>query len=90
MHELDVAAFLHSGMLTALKMCAPLLLAPLLSGLAVAIFQAITQISDSTLSFLPKLGATLAAAYYAGPFLSRTIADYMHQSFADLILVGGQ
>jgi flagellar biosynthetic protein FliQ len=90
MHELDVVAFLHAGMLTTLKMCAPLLLAPLLSGLATAIFQAITQISDATLSFLPKLCATLAAAYYAGPFLSRTLADYMQMSFASLVLVGGQ
>lgn len=90
MHELDVVAYLHSGMFATLKMCAPLLLAPLLSGLAIAVFQAITQISDSTLSFLPKLGATMAASYYAGPFLSRTIADYMHQSFANLVLVGGQ
>ncbi len=89
-HELDVVAYLHSGMLTTLKMCAPLLLAPLLSGLAIAIFQAITQISDATLSFLPKLCATIASAYYAGPFLSRTIADYMHQSLANLVLVGGQ
>jgi flagellar biosynthetic protein FliQ len=89
-HDLDIVAYLHSGMLTTLKLCAPLLLAPLLSGLAIAVFQAITQISDSTLSFLPKLGATMAAAYYAGPFLSRTIADYMHQSFANLVLVGGQ
>ncbi len=90
LHTLDIVAYLHASMIVTLKLCAPLLLAPLVSGLATAMFQAITQISDSTLSFLPKLCATLAAAYYAGPFLSRTLADYIHQSFADLILVGGQ
>jgi flagellar biosynthetic protein FliQ len=90
MHQVDLVAYMHSGMLVTLKMCAPLLLAPLLSGLATAMFQAVTQISDSTLSFLPKLCATMAAAYYAGPFLSRTLADYIHQSFASLVLVGGQ
>jgi flagellar biosynthetic protein FliQ len=89
-HELDVAAYLHGAMLTTLLLCAPLLLAPLVSGLATAMFQAVTQISDSTLSFLPKLVATMGAAYYAGPFLAHTLADYIHQSFANIVLVGGQ
>jgi flagellar biosynthetic protein FliQ len=90
MHDIDVTAVMHIAMLTTLKLCAPLLLAPLLSGLGIAFFQAITQISDSTLSFLPKLCATFATAYYAGPFLSRTITDFMHASFAKIILIGGQ
>ena len=90
MHDLDVTAVMHIAMLTTLKLCAPLLLAPLVSGMATAFFQAVTQISDSTLSFLPKLCATLTTAYYAGPFLSRTIGDFMHASFAKLVLVGGQ
>ena len=90
MNELDVSGVLHSAMLTTLKLCAPLLLAPLAAGLMTAMIQAITQISDSTLSFLPKLCSTLAAGYYAGPFMARTMADYMHQTFAKLVLIGGQ
>jgi flagellar biosynthetic protein FliQ len=90
MHQLDVVAYLHTAMLVTLKMCAPLLIAPLLSGLATSMFQAVTQISDATLSFLPKLCATMAAGYYTGPFLARTIGDYMHQSLAALVLAGGQ
>jgi flagellar biosynthetic protein FliQ len=90
MHHVDVVAYLHTAMLVTLKMCAPLLIAPLISGLATSMFQAVTQINDATLSFLPKLCATMAAAYYAGPFLSRTLGDYMHQSLSALVLVGGQ
>jgi len=90
LHNLDVVAVLHNGMLTTLKLCAPLLLAPLVAGVATAIFQAITQISDTTLSFLPKLCATLAAAYYTGPFLARTMGDFMQASFDGLVRVGGQ
>jgi flagellar biosynthetic protein FliQ len=77
-------------MLTILKLCAPLLLAPLISGLATSVFQAVTQISDATLSFLPKLCATMAAGFYAGPYLSRTLADFMHQCFRQLVAIGGQ
>ena len=90
MYELDVSGTLHAAMLTTLKLCAPLLLAPLAAGLATAMIQAITQISDSTLSFLPKLCSTLAACYYAGPFMARTMDDYMHETFAKLVLIGGQ
>ncbi len=90
MHELDAGTVLHSCMLTTLKLCAPLLLAPLISGLGTAIFQAITQISDTTLSFLPKLCATMAAGYYAGPYLARTLADFTQQNFALLVKIGGQ
>jgi flagellar biosynthetic protein FliQ len=90
MHELDVVATMHAAMLVTLKLCTPLLLAPLVSGLFTAVFQAVTQINDSTVSFLPKLCATVASAYFAGPFLARTIGDFMQASFDKLILIGGQ
>ena len=86
----DIVSLLHSAMLTTLKLCTPLLLAPLISGVATAIFQAVTQINDNALSFLPKLCATLAAAYYTGPFLARTLSDFMRACLAALVLAGGQ
>jgi flagellar biosynthetic protein FliQ len=90
LHHLDLVALLHTAMLTTLKLCTPLLMAPLVSGVATAIFQAVTQISDNTLSFLPKLIATMAAAYYTGPYLARTITDFMQACYAALVLAGGQ
>lgn len=85
-----MAAVLHSGMITTLKMCAPLLLAPLVAGLLIAVLQAVTQISDSTVSFLPKMIATFGAAWVAGPFLARTLTDYMHGIMDSLVSIGGQ
>lgn len=90
MNELDVTAVMHHATLVMLKLCSSLLLAPLVSGVATSVFQAITQISDSTLSFFPKLCATLAVAYYTGPFISRTLADFMHLNLSRVVLVGGQ
>ncbi len=90
MQDLDVASVLHLGMITTFKMCAPLLLAPLVAGLLIAVLQAVTQISDSTVSFLPKMIATFTAAWVAGPFLARTIIDYMHSIMDSLVSVGGQ
>ncbi len=90
MQDLDVAAILHSGMLATLKMCAPVLLASLAAGLVIAILQAVTQISDSTVSFLPKLLATGASAWLAGPFLFHTLADYMRDMADKIVAIGGQ
>ena len=90
MQELDVAAILHGGMLATFKMCAPLLLAALAAGLVIAIIQAVTQISDSTISYLPKLVATGVSAWVAGPFLFHVLADYMHEMADKIVAVGGQ
>jgi len=89
MQDLDIASILHGGMITAFKLCAPLLLAPLVCGLLIAIVQAITQISDSTVSFLPKLMATGAAAWLAGPFMARSLSEYMHVILDTLVSIGG-
>jgi flagellar biosynthetic protein FliQ len=90
MQDLDVASILHGGMITTLKLCTPLLLAPLVAGLVIAVLQAVTQISDSTVSFLPKLMATGAAGWVAGPFLARTLSEYMRVIFDSLVSIGGQ
>lgn len=46
---------------------APLLLAALVTGLIISIFQAATQINEMTLSFIPKLLAMFGALALAGP-----------------------
>lgn len=86
---MDAAAVLHDAMLVALKLCAPLLLAPLAAGFAIAVFQAITQISDTTLAFLPKLVATGLAAWLAGPFMAQTLTDSMQMAYRLIVQTGG-
>ncbi len=63
---------------------APLLLAALLTGLIVSIFQAATQINEMTLSFIPKLLAMLIAMIVAGPWMLTVMLDYMRNLFANL------
>ncbi len=60
------------------------------AGLLVAVLQAVTQVNDSTVAFLPKLVASGVSAWIAGPFLSRTMSDYMHTVMDAMIAVGGQ
>jgi flagellar biosynthetic protein FliQ len=63
---------------------APVLLAALVIGLAVSIFQAATQINEATLSFMPKLLAVFATLGIAGPWMLDRMLDYMRALFAGI------
>ncbi|WP_404417026.1 flagellar biosynthesis protein FliQ [Marinospirillum sp.] len=51
----------------------------LLAGLIVAVFQAATQINEQTLSFLPRLMATLLALIIAGPMILRMLMEFFQR-----------
>jgi flagellar biosynthetic protein FliQ len=59
---------------------APLLLVALLVGLVVSFFQAITQLNEQTLSFLPKLVAVAATLVIIGPWMITTLVDYLQRT----------
>lgn len=63
---------------------APLLLASLVMGLVVSIFQAATQINEMTLSFIPKLLAVFVVGVVAGPWMIRTFIDFTRKLFEDI------
>ncbi len=90
MHDLDIVTILHAGMVATVKICSPLLLAPLAAGLLVAVLQAVTQINDSTVSFLPKLVATGLSAWMFGAYIARVITQYMHSIADAIIAIGGR
>lgn len=73
----DTVIDLGRGALTVTVMlAAPLLLAALVTGLVVGLFQAATQIQEQTLSFIPKLLAMVVALLVTGPWLLQVIVDY--------------
>ena len=63
---------------------APLLLAALVTGLIVSIFQAATQINEMTLSFIPKLLVMFLVMVIAGPWMLSIMMDYMQQLFSGI------
>ena len=64
-----------------LLLSAPLLLAALVIGLIVSIFQAATQINEATLSFIPKLVGIFLILILGGPWMLQLIVDYIRQLF---------
>jgi flagellar biosynthesis protein FliQ len=68
---------------------APLLLAALVTGLLVSLFQAATQINEMTLSFIPKVLTMFLVMVLAGPWMLTLMTDYMRNLFLSLPSVVG-
>ncbi|BAE75332.1 Flagellar biosynthetic protein FliQ [Sodalis glossinidius str. 'morsitans'] len=83
----SVMALGHEGMLIALALAAPLLLAALFSGLIISLLQAATQVNEMTLSFIPKILAVVATITLAGPWMLNLILDYMRTLLTNLPLM---
>jgi len=66
----------------------PVLLAMLVTGLIVSIFQAATQINEATLTFIPKMLVAFLVLVLAGPWMLETIMDFtirLYQSIPSAI-----
>jgi len=88
MNEADAGGMIREAMLVMLRLGGPLLLVSLLVGLAVALFQAVTQINEATLAFVPKALALAIALLFLGPFMFATLSAYM-RLLIDRMIVGG-
>jgi flagellar biosynthetic protein FliQ len=69
----------QDALLMMLMVSAPLLMVVMVVGLLVSIFQAITQIQEATLSFVPKLVAAMVVFAVAGPWMLSTLVDYLRR-----------
>ena len=67
-----------------LMLSGPLLLAALVIGLIVSIFQAATQIIEATLSFVPKLVAIFITMIVAGPWMITVLTDYVRRLYESI------
>ena len=74
----------------ALRVALPLLLVGLVVGLAVSIFQAVTQIQEQTLSFIPKIVGMAVLVVVAGPWMLGQLITWTQQLYAGIpSMVGG-
>ena len=72
-----------------LLMAGPLLLAALVIGPIVSVFQAATQINEQTLSFIPKLVGMFLILLLAGPWMLEIMVDYVRRLFENIPLLIG-
>jgi flagellar biosynthesis protein FliQ len=70
----------QNALLMLLMVAAPLMGTVLVVGLAISLFQALTQINEATLSFVPKLIAAVAVLTLFGPWMLATLVDYIRRT----------
>jgi flagellar biosynthetic protein FliQ len=89
MNEDDVGGLLREAVMVTLKLGGPPLAAALVVGLVMSLVQAVTQINEQTVAFVPKIAALVATLLVLGPFMQQTLADFMRLLFDRMVAVGG-
>jgi len=84
----DVIELGSEAIFTLLKVGGPVLGVALLSGLVIALFQALTQMQEQTLSFVPKIITTALALILFLPFMMATMISFGQQIFDRVAGIG--
>jgi flagellar biosynthesis protein FliQ len=87
MNAADAIDVAHETVVVALKLGAPVMLLALVVGLAVSFLQALTQIQEMTLTFVPKMLVILVSILVLLPFMLTTLTTFTH-SLVDRIIAG--
>ena len=76
MNEAEVIEICREAIIVMLKIVGPILLAGLLIGVMVSLFQAVTQIQEMTLTFIPKMLVIFGLTIWLLPFMLETLSGF--------------
>ena len=82
MDTTTVIGVLREAVSVALKLGGPMLILSMLVGVAIAVFQAVTQIHEQTISFMLKLIVVILILLIGGSWMLTTLQDYTKEIFA--------
>ena len=88
MNETEVIEIAREAMLLTMQVSAPVLIVGLVVGVAIALLQALTQIQEITLVFVPKIMAIFSSMFLFLPWMMNTLVIFM-ETIADRIVGGG-
>ena len=89
MNQDTVIHLATQAMLMGIKISAPFLIAGLVVGLLISIFQAATQIQEVTLTFIPKIIAVGVVVVVAGPWMLDQLIGYTRELYLTIPLLAG-
>lgn len=88
MDQAQIVAIGARAMWVTMELSLPVLGASLVVGLLVSVFQAVTQLQEPTLTFIPKILAVVVIIVIAGPWMMNTMIDYTVELFGLMQQVG--
>lgn len=74
----------QDAMKTTAMVAAPILISTLVIGLIVSVFQALTQINEATLTFIPKMLVVAVVLALAGPWMMDVLSNYTINLFGNI------
>lgn len=80
----DAISLGREAVFVALVAAAPVLVLSMIVGLVVSLFQAVTQIQEPTLAFIPKILISAFALLFFGPFILAMLTDFMSRVFSSI------
>jgi len=89
MDEGQVGEMLRQALIVIVKLSGPPLLLSLVVGLLIALVQAVTQINETALTFVPKVLTIGLSLLLLGSFMMSTLSDYTRLLFDKLVAIGG-
>ena len=84
MNQDTVISLATDAIILSLKVGGPMLLVGLLVGLAVSVFQAVTQIQEMTLTFIPKIIALVLVMVIGGPWMLSQLLLYTTELYTGI------
>jgi flagellar biosynthesis protein FliQ len=84
----DVLEISRDSIWVMLKISAPLMLTALVVGLVVSLLQALTQLQEQTLTFVPKILILFAVFVLTIPFMSNTLIEFTKELMAKAVGIG--
>ena len=89
MQNHDVAQILNAALLLIVKLSGPPLAVAMVVGLVVSLVQAVTQVHEATIAFVPKVLAIGLTLMLTGGFMLAQLTDFARLIFDRLIVAGG-
>ena len=81
MNEADALEIVQYAIWTVLTASAPAVIVAMVVGIAIAFLQALTQVQEITLTFVPKIVAIMLVVAFTGPFIGAQISAFTNVIF---------
>jgi len=88
MDSLEAIEIGRETIIVFLKIAAPLMLISLAVGLIISLFQALTQIQEMTLTFVPKIIVMFITLIFLMPFMLHTLIDFSNELSNRIVTIG--
>lgn len=81
MNEADALELVQAAIWTVIVVAAPCVIAAMLVGIAIALLQALTQVQEVTLTFVPKIIAIFLVAMFSAHFMGNSVFSFAQLAF---------